>query len=105
LKLAYCLDTVPCVGAEKLAASADVLIADSTFPHVDVEHAHETGHSTATDAANLAQKCGVQQLLLTHFSGKLTQDDLPLLVAEARAIFPNGFAATDLARFVIARRD
>jgi len=101
LKLAYCLDTVPCAGAEKLAVNADVLIADSTFPHIDAEHARETGHSTATDAANLALNVGARQLLLTHFSGRLTREDLPALVAEARAIFPNSEAATDLARFII----
>ncbi len=104
LKLAYCLDTVPCVGAEKLAANADMLIADSTFPHVDVEHAHETGHSTSGDAARLARTCGVQKLLLTHFSGRLRQEDLPALAEEARAIFPNSEAATDLARFAISHR-
>jgi len=105
LKMAYCLDTVPCAGAEKLAANADVLITDSTFPHVDAEHAHATGHSTAAHAAQLAHKGGVQKLLLTHFSGRLTQDDLPALVAEARAIFPNSEAATDLARFVVMPQD
>jgi len=104
LKLAYCLDTAPCAGAEKLAANADVLIADSTFPQADVEHAHATGHSTSGDAARLARTCGVQKLLLTHFSGRLRQEDLPALVEEARAIFPNSEAATDLARFVVAHR-
>ncbi|MDZ7291649.1 MAG: ribonuclease Z [candidate division KSB1 bacterium] len=105
VKMAYCLDTVPCTGAEKLAANADLLIADSTFSSADAEHAHETGHSTAVDAAELARRCGVRQLLLTHFSGRLGQEDLPALVAEATAIFPNSVAATDLARFVITARE
>jgi ribonuclease Z len=105
LKLAYGLDSVPCVGAEKLAANADLLIADSTFPHVDADHAHETGHSTATEAAELARKCGVRQLVLTHFSGRLRQNELSALVAEARAIFPNSEAATDLARLKIVPSD
>jgi ribonuclease Z len=101
VKIAYCLDTAPCIGAEKLAANADLLIADSTFPNSDAEHAHTAGHSTATDAAELARKCGVRRLLLTHFSGRLRQDDLPALAAEARAIFPNSDAATDLVRLKI----
>lgn len=105
LKLAYCLDTVPCTGAEKLAANADLLIADSTFPGADAEHAHATGHSTATDAAQLAQKCGARQLVLTHFSGRLTRDDLPALAAEARVIFPNCRAATELARFTVVPQE
>jgi ribonuclease Z len=105
VKIAYCLDTQPCAGAEKLANSADLLIADSTFSAVDAEHAHESGHSTAVDAAEMARKCRVRQLLLTHFSGRLRQEDLPALVAEARAIFPNSAAATDLARLKITPSD
>lgn len=101
LKMAYCLDTVPCDGAAKLAANADVLIADSTFPPVDGEHARESGHSTAAEAAHLARQAGARRLLLTHFSGRLSREDLPALLTEARAIFPNSEAATDLARFVI----
>lgn len=101
LKLAYCLDTVPCVGAEKLAANAEALIADSTFPQADAEHAREAGHSTSSEAAQLALKSGVQKLWLTHFSGRLSREDLPALVAEARAIFPHSEAATDLARYII----
>jgi ribonuclease Z len=105
VKIAYCLDTQPCVGAEKLAANADLLIADSTFSAADTEHAHESGHSTAVDAAELARKCGVRQLVLTHFSGRLRQEDLPALVAEARAVFPNSSAAADLTQLKIIPRD
>ena len=105
LKLAYCLDTVPCVGAEKLAANAETLIADSTFSQADAEHARKTGHSTAVEAAQLALKSGVQKLWLTHFSGRLSREDLPALVAEARTIFPDSEAATDLARYIIKAKE
>jgi ribonuclease Z len=105
VKIAYCLDTVPCAGAEKLAANADLLIADSTFSATDAEHAHESGHSTAVDAAELARKSGARQLLLTHFSGRLRQEDLPALVAEARVVFPKSSAAVELARLVIGPRE
>ncbi|MGH7598355.1 MAG: MBL fold metallo-hydrolase, partial [bacterium] len=105
VKIAYCLDTQPCAGAEKLAANAALLITDSTFSAVDAEHAHESGHSTAVDAAEMARKCGARQLLLTHFSGRLRQEDLRALVAEARAVFPDSNAATDLAQLKIIPRD
>jgi ribonuclease Z len=82
-----------------------LLIADSTFSAADAEHAHESGHSTAVDAAELARKCGARQLLLTHFSGRLRQEDLPALVAEARAVFPNSSAAADLAQLKIMPSD
>jgi ribonuclease Z len=105
VKIAYCLDMQPCTGAEKLAVNANLLIADSTFSAADAEHAHESGHSTAVDAAELARKCGARQLLLTHFSGRLRQEDLPALVAEARAVFPDSSAATELAQLKIIPSD
>ncbi len=101
LKIAYCIDTSPCTGQEQLARNADVLIADSTFPSSEQKWAHQTGHSTTTDAAEVAKRCNVQQLFLTHFSGTIGPTDLPALAEEARAIFPNTIAATDLARFKI----
>lgn len=101
IKIAYVLDTRPCIGGEKLAQNADALITDATFPVADAGHAHESGHSTAVDAAELARRSGVQRLFLTHFSGRLTQDDLPALVAEAGEIFPNSEAAMDLAKVTI----
>lgn len=101
LKLAYCVDTSPCAGQEQLARAADALIADSTFPQSEQHWAHQTGHSTTADAAELAVRCAVRQLFLTHFSGTVGPADLPKLTDEARVIFPHVVAATDLARFRI----
>ena len=105
VKIAYCLDTAPGEGAQKLAAHADVLIADSTFPDSDIASAQVSGHSTATQAAQLARDAGVQRLLLTHFSGRLRNADLPALTAAACAIFPASEAATDLARIAVFKKN
>lgn len=104
VKIAYCIDTSPCAGQAQLAQNADALIADSTFPASEQTWAHQTGHSTSTDAAEAAKRNGVQQLFLTHFSGTIGPTELPTLAEEARAIFPNAITATDLARFKILPR-
>lgn len=104
LKLAYCVDTSPCAGQEQLAHEADALIADSTFPASEQEWAHQTGHSTTADAAEVAKRSGTRRLFLTHFSGTIGPTELPKLEEEARAIFPQTVAATDLARFKIFPR-
>ncbi len=104
IKIAYCVDTSPCAGQVRLAQNADALIADSTFPAGEQKWAHQTGHSTAKDAAEVAQSSGVRQLFLTHFSGTIGPAELPSLAEEARAVFPNTIAATDLARFKILPR-
>lgn len=105
LKVAYGLDTAPGEGIAKLAANAQVLIADATFPPGESEQAQEGGHSTATEAAELARQAGVQRLFLTHFSARLRKEEMPALLAAARAIFPNSEIATDLARFIIKMPD
>ncbi|MGH7495847.1 MAG: ribonuclease Z [bacterium] len=101
VKIAYTLDTSPCIGQDKLAHNADALIADATFPSAEKEWALQTGHSTAADAAQAAKKCNVQKLFLTHFSGTLNEADLVAHGEEARTIFPNSIIATDLSRFTI----
>jgi ribonuclease Z len=101
MRIAYCIDTAPCHGQERLAQNADALIADATFPSAEREWALQTGHSTASDAAQIAKKCSVQKLFLTHFSGTLSETDLVAHGEEARAIFPNSIVATDLSRFMI----
>jgi ribonuclease Z len=95
LSVAYCLDTVPCEGAARLAQGADLLIHESTFAEVDSDRAERTAHSTARQAAETARDADARRLLLTHFSARY--DDLSPLLAEARAIFPR----TDLAEELV----
>ncbi len=103
MKIAYAVDTSPCAGQEYLAQNADALIADATFRSAEGAWALQTGHSTSAQAAQVAKKCGVQTLFLTHFSGTLTEADLLAHGEEARAIFPNSIVAGDLSRFAIPR--
>lgn len=105
LKIAYCVDTSPCEGQMQLARDADALIADSTFPAKEREWAHQTGHSTTHDAAEVARDSGVRQLFLTHFSGTIGPTEIPAMAEEARAIFPHAVAATDLARFKLLPKE
>lgn len=105
VKIAYCVDTSPCEGEEKLASDADAMIADSTFTKADQDWAHQTGHSTASDSATAAKRCNVQRLFLTHFSGTLGPDDLPGVGQEAATIFADSTVATDLARYTIQPRE
>jgi ribonuclease Z len=92
--VAYCLDTRPFAGSIELARDVDLLIHEATFTDELTEEAREYGHSTATQAARIAQDSGAQQLLITHFSTRYP-DATPLL-EEARAVFPNTIMAHDL---------
>jgi len=97
--ISYCLDTRPCLNAVKLAENADWLIHEATFTEEQIEESHHFGHSTAAQAAEIADGARAKQLLITHFSSRYT--DVRLLLDESRAIFPATFAAEDLAEFEV----
>lgn len=61
---AYSGDTGRCDGIETLACGADMFLCEATFLHGTQEEGH---HLSAASAAEIADKSGVQRLLLTHF--------------------------------------
>ena len=92
--VAYCLDTRPCEMSVELARGVDLLIHEATYTDEYSSEAQLYGHSTAAQAALIAQRAEVGKLLLTHFSSRFS-DPAPLL-EEARNIFPNTILADDL---------
>jgi len=91
---AYVTDTLFSVNSLKLAYKASVLYHEATFDQNLKDKAEETYHSTAEDAATIAQKAEVQRLVITHFSARYTNQFV--LLKEARKIFPDTWVATEL---------
>ena len=87
-------DTRPVPTLRDFARGADLLVHEATFSQQDHARAKETGHSTAAEAATIAQEAGVRNLVLTHISPRYSRE-APELVAEARAIFPETVIARD----------
>ena len=94
-------DTRPCNNAVKLGKGADVLIHEATFAHDLADKAYEYGHSTALQAAEIAQAAGAQRLFITHFSSRYMLADLANLEVEARSVFSRTDAAMELKRYSI----
>ena len=74
--------------------NCDYLSFDSTFADELKEKAVEANHSTAKEAAELAEKANVSTLILTHFSARY--NDESVLLEEAKKIHDNTIAAKDL---------
>ena len=88
-------DTTPCDAAVRLAEGADLVVHEATFEASMADKAAEYGHSTTEEAARTARDASAGRLLITHFSGRYEDEDLPRLEAEAREVFPNTCAARD----------
>ncbi|MEL7834871.1 ribonuclease Z [Fodinibius sp. Rm-B-1B1-1] len=91
---AYITDTKYCPNSVKLAMNTNVLFHESTFSESLSEKAEETGHSTAKDAARVANEAKTKLLVITHFSARYTNEYV--LLREARDDFFPTWVATEL---------
>ena len=90
---AYASDTAFNPTVAEAVRGVDLLYHEATYCDDFLAKAAERGHSTASQAAEIARMAGVGQLLLGHFS-KTNIDETPLL-EQARAIFPNTLLASE----------
>jgi ribonuclease Z len=87
-------DSRPAESTVTISEGADLLIHEATFSDEEQPRALETGHSTAREAANVAMKAGVKQLVLTHLSARYSVNAAELL-QQAREIFSATVVARD----------
>lgn len=93
-KVVIILDTGMNPAAIELAKNADLLICESTFSKEEAEKAKEYKHLTSVDAATIAKKAKVKQLILTHISQRY--EHAPQIIEkEAKKIFKNTSIAKD----------
>ncbi len=93
LSYAYCSDTAYNESMIGQLSGVNLLYHEATFMEADGDKAVETKHSTAKQAALIAQACNAEQLVLGHFSARYR--DLDLLLAEASVIFPTTSLAVE----------
>jgi ribonuclease Z len=103
-KIVYTGDTRPCRSVEAASIGADLLIHDSALANDMADWAIETKHSTAGEAAEIARRAKVRQLVLTHISSRYSEDTA-ILKREAMAIFEKSIVAEDLMALEIRLRD
>lgn len=85
-RVVYTGDTRPTDQTVSIASDADLLVHDAMFAQDRADRAQETGHSTAEEAATVAQRAGVKRLALTHVSSRYA-DDTSQLLREAKENF------------------
>ncbi|WP_255151003.1 ribonuclease Z [Halorarius halobius] len=85
-RLVYTGDTRPTGATVEASEDADLLIHDATFADDRRERAGQTGHATARQAAELANRAGAKRLALHHVSSRYAGEER-VLESEAREVF------------------
>lgn len=98
-KYAYCSDTRYNESILPYIKGADMLYHESTFLEEHRDRAKSTYHSTAKEAAQIAQKAEVGRLLLGHYS--IRYKELTPLEEEAKTVFNNSSLAIEGEEYVL----
>ncbi|MDO5104532.1 ribonuclease Z [Capnocytophaga sp.] len=95
---AYCSDTLYFEALADEIRGVRVLYHESTFLQQHNDLAQKTMHSTAWQAATIAQNAHVEALILGHYSSRYS--DKKLFLNEAQTVFQNTFLSEDGKKFV-----
>jgi len=78
---------------------ADLLVLDSFFE--DGKVISGWGHASPSECAELAARSNVKKLALFHHNFRKSDDELEIMVAKAKDVFPNTFLSSDRMRVSI----
>lgn len=93
-RYAYCSDTAYSEKIIPIISGVDLLFHETTFMEDEIVRAKNTQHSTAKQAATIAQKANVGKLIIGHYSARYASKKG--LLAEAQAVFENTVAGEDM---------
>jgi ribonuclease Z len=86
----------------EVCRDADTLVIEATYLEQEAEMARQFSHLTARQAAELALRANVRQLILTHISRRYREKDV---LAEAQTVFENVTVARDFDVFVVKHEE
>jgi len=92
-KASFILDTIFCTNTIKLAQDADLLVIETCYASDLEEKAEQYKHMTTKQAAFIATKAEVKQMVCTHFSQRYKT--IEPLEKDAKTYFPNSKCAFD----------
>lgn len=98
-KIVYSGDTAMCDNMIDNSREADLLIHEATCSHEII--GERNNHTSAKQAAEIAEEADVERLVLTHISRRYRNESEKLL-EEAREVFPETYMGEDGRKFEIS---
>ena len=98
-RYAYCSDTMYSEKIIPLIEGVQTLYHEATYTEQDADKCTKYRHSTAKQAATIAQKAHVKQLILGHFSSRILEQSE--FLNEAKPIFENTIIAKERTKYTI----
>jgi ribonuclease Z len=92
-RFAYCSDTAYREQIVEQISGVEVLYHEATYTEKDIDKCKKHTHSTAKQAAQIAQLAGAGQLVIGHFSAR--EDDHGVFLREAQEVFENTILAEE----------
>lgn len=92
-RYAYCSDTMYNERMVEQLEGVETLYHEATYIEEYADRAHVTMHSTAKQAATIAQKADVKKLIIGHFSARI--NDHMIFLNEACEVFKNTVLAIE----------
>jgi len=90
---AYCSDTIFNETYIEQIKNVSLLYHEATFADDMIQRAKETYHCTAKEAASIAQKANVKELIVGHYSARYKE--LDVILNEAKQVFENTLLAIE----------
>ncbi len=98
-KVTIVADTRPIKETINEAKGAELIIHEATFLDKQKDKAIEALHTTALEAAELAQKAKAKKLAIFHFSARNNNEEE--ILTEAKKIFPNTIIPKELEPIIL----
>lgn len=93
---AFCSDTLYAESIVPIIQGCDLLYHEATYGDADAVKARQRGHSTARQAAQIAQKAGARRLVIGHYSAQfMTSEQEQPLLHEAQEVFSDTLLARE----------
>ncbi len=104
-KFSFVTDTLYLPSISQEVRGSDLLICEGMFSDDCADQAKEKKHMTSRQAATIARDSNSKRMAMIHYSPRYTDKELPVLLEQAREVYPNAELTRDRMRFEIPFED